>query len=102
MGRQAVRTFGIPAETLTKIEGMLGFTDLMRVFANVGERVVEHRFEGGDSATQASDFRISPERAKVEIDELMSKRDFRQSILDGDKAAKAKLDRLNEIAYGGG
>ncbi|MGE0533153.1 MAG: hypothetical protein AB7P35_17730 [Hyphomonadaceae bacterium] len=99
--RRAVRHLGLSEEHLQSIETATGAADLYRVFASAHDRMglAEAAFvEGG---AKNSGFALTPEAAKIKIEELKSNREWAGRYLAGDKAAIAEMRRLQEIAHPG-
>lgn len=97
-GRRAARQFGFTQENLEAIEQTVGGADLMRKFKAMGERLAESSFVEGD--TKPKGFQ-SPDAAKSEIANLISDGEFSKRLRAGDKEAKARWDRLHQMAYPG-
>ena len=95
-GRRAARQFGVGEEMLTKMENALGTKDMLKFFANVGKGVGEDSFvEGGGSGK----FGMSPEAARVRINNLKSDAAWTAKYLGGDANAKEEMQRLMRLGY---
>lgn len=103
LGRRAARQF-IPHESaeqleeiLLKIEGALGTGFTMRFWANIGEAVGEHGFVGGDAGHIGGG--MTPEGARLRIEQLKADKAWGEKFLAGDADAKAEWARLHKIGY---
>ncbi len=95
-GRRAARQFGVGEEMLTKMENALGTKDMLKFFANVGKGVGEDSFVDGNSSGK---FGVSPEAARVRINNLKSDPAWTAKYLAGDADAKSELERLMRAGY---
>ena len=97
-GRRAARQFGVGEEMLTKMENALGTKDMLKFFANVGKGMGEDAFVDGQSSGK---FGLSPEAARVRINQLKSDPDWTAKYLGGNADAKSELERLMRAGYPG-
>jgi len=95
-GRRAARQFGVGEEMLSKMEGAIGTKEMLKFFANVGKGMGEDGFvEGGGSGK----FGMSPEAARVRINNLKGDASWTAKYLGGDAGAKEELARLMRAGY---
>lgn len=96
LARRAARGFGVDQPSLDKIERAIGTKGLMSMFANIGQGLGEHSFEGNGNANP---FGMTPEAARVRIQDLKADKAWRDKFLAGDAEAKSEWDRLHRIGY---
>ena len=95
-GRRAARQFGVGEEMLTKMENAIGTKDMLKFFANIGKGMGEDSFVDGQSSGK---FGMSPEAARVRINNLKSDPNWTAKYLGGDANAKEELERLMRVGY---
>lgn len=98
LGRRAARQFGLDAGKLEALENALGTGEMLKFMSRIGRGLTEHTFEGGRSTNS---FGLTPESARQRITALREDRDWSAKYLSGNADAKAELQRLMEVAYGG-
>jgi hypothetical protein len=103
LSRRAARTF-IPhetpeqlAETLNKIEGAIGAAATLKLFASIGNGLGEHNFIQGDGNGGMGG--MTPEAARMRINDLRNDAEFAKKLLNADADAKAEWDRLHKIGF---
>jgi len=94
--RRATRQFGIPEQTLSKIEDAIGTREMMKLFSNIGKGLGEDSFVDG---SRPSGMGMSPEAARVRLGQLKGDKDWSAKYLSGNADAKAEMDRLMRLAY---
>lgn len=94
--RRASRQFGLGEETLSKIEGALGTGEMLKMFANIGKGLGEDAFVDNQ---KSSSFGMSPEAARVRLNQLKNDPDWSSKYLQGNADAKAEMERLMQAAY---
>ncbi len=101
LGRRAAKMF-IPHESadqleevLTKMEGAVGTKFMMKLWAAIGGGLAEHSFV--DDVNRPSGG-MTPEGARVRINELKSDKEFGKKLLAGGQAERNEWDRLHKIA----
>ena len=99
-GKQVVGGLGYDEATLTAMESSLGTYQFMKLMTDLGSKMGEDNF--ADGSESASSFGVNAAQAKQQIAELNSDAAFMDKYISGDKAALAKMTRLNEVAYAAG
>lgn len=94
--RRASRQFGLGEETLGKIEGALGTGEMLKMFANIGKGLGEDKFVDNQ---KGAGFGMSPEAARVRLNQLKSDPEWSAKYLQGNADAKAEMERLMQAAY---
>lgn len=90
LGKRAVRAF-LPGDAdqksalMESIEGAIGTAAMLKLFANIGEKMGEDKIHSGDGDRP---FGYTPQQAKADREQLMSEL--------GDPANKARLDLYNQ------
>ena len=95
-GRRAARQFGVGEDMLTKMENALGTKDMLKFFSSVGRGMGEDSFVDGNSSGK---FGVSPEAARVRINNLKTDPAWTAKYLGGDADAKSELERLMRAGY---
>lgn len=102
MARNAAKQFGLNAEQLDSIEDAIGTAELMRTFANIGAALGEDTIVTTEETTP-NEGALSPEAAKVKINELYGDEAFAKKLNNKShpehKAAVDRLAFLNGLAY---
>lgn len=99
LGKRAAMQF-IPgtaderAATLTALEQSLGTGKLMKLMANIGQGLGEHKVVGGESGQGL----MTPAQATQRIAELKSNKDWASAYLSGDKSKAKELQDLIAMA----
>ena len=96
-GRRAVNALGYTEEALTTLEEKLGTGEMMKLFSQIGSKMGEDAFVGGDTS---AGFGVSPAQAQAQIDDLKTDSQFMDRYMSGDKAAVDKMKRLMGQAHG--
>ena len=104
LGQRAAAAF-VPASTpeqrtelLTRIEGAIGTKATLQLFANIGEQLGEHGFVDGEGTVTGGG--VTPEAARVRIEQLKGDREWGKGLINGDADKRAEWDRLHQVAYG--
>ncbi len=95
-GRRAARQFGADEAILSKMEGALGTKGMLQFFAKIGKGMGEDSFVDGSSGGK---FGMSPEAARVRINQLKNDPTWSNKYLSGDADAKAELEKLMRSGY---
>lgn len=102
--KAAAREFGLTDDQVTRMEGALGFADLMRFMSNVGSKLGEATFHEGGGDRQATGGLMTPAEAQVALNGLNSDPKFMEAWLDkshpGHKDAMERKARLARLAVG--
>ncbi|MCE2660922.1 MAG: hypothetical protein LW854_22260 [Rubrivivax sp.] len=98
LGRRAARQFGLDQGKLEALENAFGTAEMLKFMSRIGRGLTEHTFESGRSTNS---FGLTPEAARQRISSLREDRDWSAKYLGGNADAKAELQRLMEVAYGG-
>lgn len=94
---RAAQALNMQPEQVDALENVLGHAGVMKMFHQISEKLSEDAFVGGNGG--GSDV-LTPAQAQMKIAELKSDKDFRHKLLNGDLAAKRKMDELHMMAYG--
>lgn len=96
--RQAVKAFGLEAETIDALEKSMGFTKVMKFFDQIGAKVAEPGFATQDTRTTGFSA-LTPQAAIDRIAEKRADRTFVARLAAGERTAQSEWDRLHEMAY---
>jgi hypothetical protein len=94
--KNAAKALGIKPEQIDALEGSLGFANLMKMMSNIGSRIGEDKFVGGDSSFSGP---LTPSLAKTKIKQLQADKEWTGKYLSGNVQAKAEMERLMQMAY---
>ena len=93
---QAAKKFGLDENSFSKLQGALGYAEAMKLFQQVGAALGEHNFVDGKAAGSGV---MTPDAAKYQINQLTTDPEFQAKFASGNVEAKAKWDKLLEMAY---
>ncbi len=96
MAKNAAKALGIPAEQIDKLEGSLGFANLMKMMANIGRRIGEDKYIDGGAASSGA---MTPVGAQARIKQLQGDKEWTAKYLSGNVQARAEMERLMQFAY---
>lgn len=97
IARNAAKTFGLDAETLTGIEAVLGFSKTHKFALAIGVGLGEGKFvTGGPSSFKGTS---TPEQALNKLETLKQDKAWVDRYLAGGAAEKEEFTRLHEQAY---
>lgn len=96
LARRVRRAAGISDEEAISIERTIGVARAMKVFAELGKSMGEHKFVGGDDG---GTFGMSIEGARARITALKSDKEWQSKYLAGDADKVAEWTRLHMTAY---
>ena len=96
LGRRAARQVGVDEATLSKLEEAMGTKWMLEHFSTIGKGMGEDSFVDGSGGGK---FGMSPEAARVRINQLKSDPSWSNKYLSGDSDAKAELERLMRSGY---
>lgn len=97
LGQRAVAAYGLSTEVINNIEDGIGTHATLNLLKNMGERTREGSFVDGNSGK--GDF-MTKEMATSQLAELEKDSTFVGKLKSGDSAAMAKLEKLQNVAYG--
>lgn len=95
IAKRAAAEFGLDDATVDALESALGFGKLMRFMHQIGTRIGEDSFVGGDALAGGA---MSPAQARAELDSLKIDKEFMAALFDkrhpGHAAAVERKQRL--------
>lgn len=97
-GRRAARQYGVSQQELEAMETSLGAARMMEVWNAIGKASTEGGFVTGE---RKQTYGMSPEAAASERAALMQDKAFMARYVAGDRDARAKMDRVNQIIASG-
>lgn len=96
----AAEKLGMDQKQLLALREAMGPVAAMKFMNNIAERLGEDNFVSSDKAASFNGV-MSPEQAQAEIAGLKKDTDFVKRYTAGDSEAKAKWNRLHQLAYPG-
>ena len=97
LARRVRRASGLTDQEAQQIEDTIGVGRAMKMFAELGRSMGEHRFVGGEGSGQT--FGMSPEGARARITDLKKDGAWMSAYLAGDADKKAEWTRLHNVGY---
>jgi len=97
-GKAAMDEFGISAEQIGMLEKAMGFKDVIKTFAQIGEKIGEASLVGGEDG--GSDI-TTPEQAQHQLNALKSDPLWVKKYQSGDVQARQEMERLQRIMFPG-
>lgn len=95
---EAARVLGLSADQVKGLNGAIGYKASMELLCKLGKSVGESIYVNGGGAPGGA---LEPAAALAEIEALKKDAEFSNRYLNGDTEAKAKMQRLHELAYPG-
>jgi hypothetical protein len=95
--KNAAKALGIKPEQIDALEGSLGFANLMKMMANIGSRIGEDNYVGGDVSSGSG--ALTPVGAQSRIKQLQGDKEWTAKYLGGNIQARAEMERLMQMAY---
>jgi hypothetical protein len=97
VAKRAARSLGFDAATIDALEGSVGYKAVMGAMLKVGQKIGEDTFAGGGDPVGRN---LSPDGARVRLDQLKKDQGFMAKVLSGDVVAKEQIDLLNANMLG--
>jgi len=97
-GKAAMDEFGISADQIGMLEKAMGFKDVIKTFAQIGEKLGEASLVGGEDAL--GDI-TTPEQAQHQLNALKADPLWVKKYQSGDVQARQEMDRLQKIMFPG-
>lgn len=97
----AARGLGLDNAAIDKISDALGHKATMSLLQQIGSRMREDSFVGGQTQAGFGNA-MTPAQAQNEIRSLMSDQNFTKRYLSGDATARARMSELHSFAYPSG
>ena len=95
MAKRAARDFGVDEETISLLENQVGFAKVIKIFAEIGSKLTDHKFHTGN---QTGEMQMTPAAAKAEKERILtSDNEFKAKLNAGDPKAHAHWNRLMEL-----
>lgn len=98
IAKNAIRALGASAEVVDKLEESLGFSDVIKLFNTIGQKMGEDSFVSGDTTDGLPGLPSTPDGARAKINELKLDKDWVVKKLAGDRAANLLWTQLHKIA----
>lgn len=102
--KMAARALDLPEAAINGIEAELGYANTMKLFAQIGQKLGEDKFVGGEGGGAARfDAQLTPQEAGAQISQMDLDPNVRAALTNRDhpahKATVAKRSKLFSIAY---
>jgi hypothetical protein len=99
LAKRAMVSLGLDEQAIDAMEGVVGFSKVMKAFAKIGKGSAEptaHGLEGGGQGG----FSMTPEQAKARKSQLMADADWRGRAMKSNSSEFAEITKLNKIITG--
>lgn len=97
IARRGAKALGLTDEMINALEGSLDYKTVMKSMLTAGQKFGEDKFAGGGEPVGRN---LSPEGARVRLEQLKGDKAWTAKLLAGDVAAKEEVDRLNANMVG--
>jgi len=94
----AIRALGASAEVVDKLEEAMGFSDVIKLFNTIGQKIGEDTFVSGDTNAAFPGLPSTPEGANAKILELKRDKEWVTKYNSGDHEARQLFTNLHKIA----
>lgn len=98
VAQRAAAALGIPPETVSALEGVIGYDKIMEMFRTIGSKIGEDKFITGTPASGGGV--MTKEAAVAKRAELMTDKDWAKAYLAGDAAKLREMKALNILISG--
>jgi len=98
IAQRAAAALGVPPETVSALEGVIGYDKVMEMFRMIGSKIGEDKFVS--STGRPSGGVMTREEAIAKKQDLMTNAEWRKSYLAGDKAKFREMQALEIIISG--
>lgn len=98
VAQRAAAALGIAPETVSALEGVIGYDKVMEMFRVIGSKIGEDKFITGTGSNAGG--AMTREAAAAKKADLMSNKEWSKSYLDGDKEKFREMQALNIIISG--
>lgn len=95
---RAAEVFGMDEKQLLALKSAMGAAGALKFLHNIGAKMGEDKFVGGQGGGGGFGA-MTPSAAQAEIKALQTDAEFRTKLVNGDRDAKAKWERLHKMAY---
>lgn len=103
LAKQAAQEFGVEADTIDALEKVMGFSKVMKLFNQIGAKISEHGYKGGEEGGNKFGSAMTPGEAQAKIKELEADPKFQEAWHDkghpGHKDAMARRQQLFSYAF---
>ncbi len=99
--KQTAQVLGLSPETVATLEGVVGYTAVMKMFQDIGSKIGEDKFTRTPGNENGKGPLYTPEQAKARIAELEGDAEWSKRYLNGGAAENRELQSLLVIARGG-
>jgi hypothetical protein len=103
VGKSAATALGIDEATIDKMESVMGYSGVMKFFHNIGSKIGEDSFVGGDKGGGSAGFKgaLSPHAAQERLTALRGDPEYVKKYLAGNVEAKQEMENLHRWAFQG-
>lgn len=96
---QAAQKLGVSPETVSQLEGLVGYKAIMEMFHKIGTSMGEDKFVSSDSGNPGGGI-MSVDQARARKSELMADTNWTTRYTNGDVVARREMRALNVIITG--
>lgn len=95
--QKAAETFGVTKEQIDKLERVMGFAGVHKLFHGIGSKLGEHGFIDGNSGVGFNG-KLTPAQARHQLDTLSKDSDWIRRYSSGGAAEREQMERLQKYA----
>jgi hypothetical protein len=97
IAQNAAKAFGVQGEQIEALQKVMGFDGTMKFFSNLGAKIGEDKFIGGQSNINPALGNMSKEQATAEYQKLISDSEFVKKYQANDTEARAIMENIWKI-----
>jgi hypothetical protein len=98
IAKNAAASIGLTPEKVDALQSALGYDGVMKMMADIGGKIGEAGFVGGDSGSNFNGV-LTPSQAVARLANLQSDKEWVGKYMNGNMEAKAEMTRLMKMAY---
>lgn len=98
IAKNAATSIGLTPEKVDALQSALGYDGVMKLMADIGGKIGEAGFVGGDSGNNFNGV-LTPNQAVARLANLQSDKEWVGKYMAGNMEAKAEMTRLMKMAY---
>jgi hypothetical protein len=96
IAKNAAKEFGISGDQIDALQGALGFDGVMKLFSDMGNKIADDSFIGGDTNVNAALDAMTPARATQEMENFKADPQNAAKMAAGDAATIQKFNNITK------
>lgn len=102
VARNAIRALGADTGVVDKLEELMGYPNVIKLFNTIGQKIGEPAFASGDTNSGIPGMPSTPQAAQVRINELKNDSAFVKKYNSGDTESRTLMTNLHKVAAASG